>query len=59
MARDGAGPLVLNTAAGPVDVSTSITDDGTTATLISVPPRTAHIEDGDVAELLAAAAECQ
>lgn len=40
-ARDGAGLLVFNTAAGRVDVSTAITDDGPTATLISVPPRTA------------------
>lgn len=53
-ARDGAGPLVFNTTAGRIDVSTAITDDGPTATLISVPPRTASIDDGDVSELLTA-----
>ncbi len=53
-ARDGTGPLVFNTAAGRVDISTAIADDGPTATLISVPPRTASIEASDKAELLAA-----
>lgn len=53
-ARDGAGLLVFNTAAGRIDVSTAITDDGPTATLISVPPRTAGIDAGDVSELLTA-----
>jgi PhzF family phenazine biosynthesis protein len=53
--RHGIGALKLRTKAGPVSVSTRAADDGTVvATLVSVPPRSVPIEDGDVQELLAA-----
>lgn len=53
--RHGVGPLLLRTSAGPVAVSTSVADDGTTvATLVSVAPRTEPLPEADLAELLAA-----
>ncbi|MEV4490071.1 PhzF family phenazine biosynthesis isomerase [Micromonospora coxensis] len=53
--RHGPGPLRLDTRAGRVDVTTSVAPDGTTsATLVSVPPRTAPIAPADLAALLAA-----
>ncbi|MFC9683146.1 PhzF family phenazine biosynthesis protein [Streptomyces sp. NPDC056948] len=52
--RHGTGRLLLRTAAGPVTVTTDRSADGTlVATLVSVAPRTAPIEDGDLDELLA------
>ncbi|MGI5427510.1 PhzF family phenazine biosynthesis protein [Streptomyces sp. CA-179760] len=52
--RHGTGRLLLRTAAGPVTVTTDRSADGTlVATLVSVVPRTAPIEEGDLAELLA------
>ncbi|WP_329052278.1 PhzF family phenazine biosynthesis protein [Streptomyces violaceus] len=51
--RHGTGRLLLRTAAGPVTVTTDRSADGTlVATLVSVTPRTAPIEAGDLAELL-------
>ncbi|GAA2944163.1 PhzF family phenazine biosynthesis isomerase [Streptomyces violaceus] len=51
--RHGTGRLLLRTAAGPVTVTTDRSADGTlVATLVSVAPRTAPIEAGDLAELL-------
>ncbi|MGX5213786.1 PhzF family phenazine biosynthesis protein [Streptomyces violaceus] len=51
--RHGTGRLLLHTAAGPVTVTTDRSADGTlVATLVSVAPRTAPIEAGDLAELL-------
>ncbi|HEX6499790.1 MAG TPA: PhzF family phenazine biosynthesis isomerase [Micromonosporaceae bacterium] len=51
--RHAPGPLRYHTLAGPVDVTTSIDADGTTsATLVSVPPRTEPLADADLAELL-------
>jgi PhzF family phenazine biosynthesis protein len=38
--RDGPGEVTMATAAGPVVVTSRATHDGTTATLVSVPPRT-------------------
>ncbi|MFD5336580.1 PhzF family phenazine biosynthesis protein [Streptomyces hawaiiensis] len=52
--RHGTGRLLLRTAAGLVTVTTDRAADGTVvATLVSVPPRTAPIEEADLAELLA------
>jgi PhzF family phenazine biosynthesis protein len=52
--RHGIGDLLLRTKAGPVPVSTSTAPDGSvTATLVSVPPRSAPIPDNELAELLA------
>ncbi|MFJ8592460.1 PhzF family phenazine biosynthesis protein [Streptomyces sp. NPDC093598] len=52
--RHGTGRLLLRTAAGPVTVTTDRTADGTlVATLVSVAPRTAPLEEADLAELLA------
>ncbi|MFI6857093.1 PhzF family phenazine biosynthesis protein [Streptomyces sp. NPDC050416] len=52
--RHGTGRLRLRTAAGPVTVTTDRAADGTlVATLVSVAPRTAPIEEADLAELLA------
>ncbi|MFC9128751.1 PhzF family phenazine biosynthesis protein [Streptomyces sp. NPDC057099] len=52
--RHGTGRLLLRTAAGPVTVTTERSADGTlVATLVSVAPRTAPIDEGDLAELLA------
>jgi PhzF family phenazine biosynthesis protein len=50
--RDGPGELTLATAAGPVEVTSRATDDGTTATLVSVPPRTAPADPSVVARAL-------
>ncbi|MFF3328846.1 PhzF family phenazine biosynthesis protein [Streptomyces sp. NPDC002888] len=53
--RNGVGPLRLRTNAGPVPVTTSVADDGTTvATLVSVVPRTEPLAEADLADLLAA-----
>lgn len=53
--RHGIGDLLLRTKAGPVPVSTSTAPDGSvSATLVSVPPRSAPIPDDDLTELLAA-----
>ncbi|GAB2945245.1 PhzF family phenazine biosynthesis protein [Nonomuraea fastidiosa] len=53
--RHGPGELLLDTQAGPIEVSTSVTHTGlTVATLVSVPP---HVDDLDTTlldELLAA-----
>ncbi|MFJ8468204.1 PhzF family phenazine biosynthesis protein [Streptomyces swartbergensis] len=52
--RHGTGRLRLRTAAGPVTVTTDRAADGTlVATLVSVAPRTAPVEEADLAELLA------
>ncbi len=52
--RHGTGRLLLRTVAGPVTVTTERSADGTlVATLVSVVPRTAPIDEGDLAELLA------
>lgn len=51
--RHGAGPLTFETKAGTVEVSTGRTADGTaTATLTSVAPRTAPLQEADLAALL-------
>ncbi|TYP86954.1 PhzF family phenazine biosynthesis protein [Blastococcus xanthinilyticus] len=53
--RHGAGQLRYLTAAGPVDVLTGRAADGSwQATLTSVPPRTAPLDDDDRRELLGA-----
>ncbi|MEU1849609.1 PhzF family phenazine biosynthesis isomerase [Streptomyces sp. NPDC019990] len=50
----GTGRLRLRTAAGPVTVTTDRSADGAlVATLVSVAPRTAPVEDADLKELLA------
>ncbi|MEV0239498.1 PhzF family phenazine biosynthesis isomerase [Streptomyces sp. NPDC050674] len=52
--RHGTGRLLLRTAAGPVTVTTDRAADGAlVATLVSVPPRTVPLDEGDLAELLA------
>ncbi|KJK37127.1 phenazine biosynthesis protein PhzF [Streptomyces variegatus] len=52
--RHGTGRLLLRTAAGPVTVTTDRAADGAVvATLVSVAPRTAPVEEADLAELLA------
>lgn len=51
--RNGVGPMLLNTLAGPVSVETKRRADRTTsATLVSVPPRTTAISDSDLEALL-------
>lgn len=51
--RHGTGRLRLRTAAGFVTVTTDRAADGTlVATLVSVAPRTAPVEEADLAELL-------
>ncbi|MFJ4975419.1 PhzF family phenazine biosynthesis protein [Streptomyces coeruleorubidus] len=51
--RHGTGRLRLRTAAGPVTVTTDRAADGTlVATLVSVAPRTAPLEQADLDELL-------
>ncbi|GIM86638.1 PhzF family phenazine biosynthesis protein [Salinispora arenicola] len=53
--RHGPGVLHLSTQAGPVEVSTKVRADGTsTATLISVEPRTTPISTDDLGALLEA-----
>jgi PhzF family phenazine biosynthesis protein len=52
--RHGAGSLRYDTAAGPVEVSTTRADDGSwRATLTSVPPRTVDLAADDRRALLA------
>ncbi|MER5835485.1 PhzF family phenazine biosynthesis isomerase [Streptomyces sp. NPDC002130] len=52
--RHGTGELLLRTPAGPVTVTTDRAADGSlVATLVSVPPRTAPLDEADLAELLA------
>ncbi|GAA2299557.1 PhzF family phenazine biosynthesis isomerase [Streptomyces hawaiiensis] len=51
--RHGTGRLLLRTPAGPVTVTTDRAADGSlVATLVSVPPRSVPLEEGDLAELL-------
>jgi PhzF family phenazine biosynthesis protein len=50
--RDGAGALHLETRVGPVEVTTSVRDGVTTATLVSVSPRVEALADADLAALL-------
>ena len=50
--RDGPGVLDLATPAGPVTVTSEATADGTTATLISPPVRSAPADPGIVERLL-------
>ena len=52
--RHGPGTLLLDTRAGEVRVETSTAGTLTTATLTSVPPRLAPLEDGLASRLLAA-----
>jgi PhzF family phenazine biosynthesis protein len=53
--RYGPGALVFDTPAGRIEVSTTVTPTGaTTATLISVEPRTEPLAAADLAALLAA-----
>jgi PhzF family phenazine biosynthesis protein len=53
--RDGPSELVLNTKSGRVPITTKRDDQGRiTATLTSVPPRTADLAGDDLDELLAA-----
>ena len=53
--RQGPGLLRLDTRAGQVEVTTTVEPEGTTsATLISVPPRTTPIAPTDLATLLEA-----
>jgi len=50
----GVGDLQLHTNAGLVPVSTQVRDGSVTATLVSVPPRSAPIAADDLTEMLAA-----
>jgi PhzF family phenazine biosynthesis protein len=52
--RHGAGPLVLQTAAGPIEVATALVGGAWQARLVSVPPRSKPLAEGRLAELLAA-----
>jgi PhzF family phenazine biosynthesis protein len=52
--RQGVGPLSLQTAAGPVEVSTTDTPAGIVATLVSVRPRVAEIPEDVIDALLLA-----
>jgi len=53
--RHGVGELRLHTKAGPITVTTSVSADGhTIASLVSVPPRSMHISDANLAQLLSA-----
>jgi PhzF family phenazine biosynthesis protein len=53
--RDGPGDVVFRTQSGPVPVTSRRDDQGRiTATLTSLPPRTADLADADLEELLAA-----
>jgi PhzF family phenazine biosynthesis protein len=52
--RHGPGTLLLATAAGPVEVVTSITDGVASARLTSVPPHTEPTDDDVLAALLGA-----
>jgi len=44
--RHGVGVLVFDTAAGPVEVGTAVTDVGVVATLTSVPPKVGPVSAG-------------
>jgi PhzF family phenazine biosynthesis protein len=50
--RDGAGLLGFSTLAGLIEVSTTVTDDGVTATLTSVPTRSHPADPAAVAAAL-------
>ena len=50
--RHGTGTLVFATLAGPVTVTTTERDGAITATLTSVPPRSAALRDDDLSMLL-------
>ena len=50
--RHGTGMLVFTTLAGPVTVTTAERDGAITATLTSVPPRSAALRDDDLSMLL-------
>jgi PhzF family phenazine biosynthesis protein len=52
--RYGAGRLALDTKAGPIQVTTTGSNGRTTATLVSVAPRTVPLADSDRSALLAA-----
>ncbi len=52
--QHGAGEMVLDTRAGIVKLSTSVTDGVVTATLVSVATRTASLDPADLAAILAA-----
>ncbi|HEV2088218.1 MAG TPA: PhzF family phenazine biosynthesis isomerase [Cryptosporangiaceae bacterium] len=53
--RHGTGTLRFDTAAGRIDVTTTVASDGAiSATLVSVPPRTEPLVDADLAALLGA-----
>jgi PhzF family phenazine biosynthesis protein len=52
--RHGPGRLTYHTQAGVVEVSTTVDDIGTTATLVSVAPTTTDLADADLGELLSA-----
>ncbi len=52
--RDGAGPLTFETAAGTIDVTTTRTSRGFTATLVSVPTHSRPADPDDVSAALAA-----
>jgi PhzF family phenazine biosynthesis protein len=53
--RRGPGTLLLDTASGPVEVTTQLDGRGAlTATLVSVPPRTAELTDDDLDTVLRA-----
>jgi PhzF family phenazine biosynthesis protein len=51
--RHGSGTLTLETAAGVVTVTTTVAANAITATLTSVPPRSAALRDDDLELLLA------
>src|SRR5450759_1818826 len=52
--RDGPGLLQFSTLAGPIAVQTSVTSDGVTATLTSVPTRTRAAQAQELDAALAA-----
>jgi len=52
--RHGPGRLALDTKAGPIQVTTTGSDGRTTATLVSVPPRSVPLADADRRALLMA-----
>ena len=52
--RGGSEELVLDSAAGPIEVTTTHTGDGVVATLVSVPPVVSEISGAIGARLLAA-----
>jgi len=52
--RQGVGPLLLHTPAGPIDVNTTDTPDGIVATLTSVRPQVSEIPEDLIDALLLA-----